>query len=1021
MRKKWLLLPTLFLLASCSNVAERSFVRPYLLADQTIDNVKIGDKYQVEEKTLTYLGESKVVKGQIILPDGTSKSGDSFIIEMPGIYTVKYRAFFGTHEESYCIYYHCHKTSGDFFVSSNKDNPATNGEYSHPRDAGPITGAKLSLDMKTVFTYDKVIDFSSYNSNESFIDFVVDTSDMTHENRLDSGDIETFTVRLTDVEDNNNFVDISVTDSGPTDDEGYGCYLLAGSNSQFKTGYEGGRNGLLHISKYGTNVGMSFRDLPERSEQIARLYFNYSNKELYVSPLINSGVKDIITDLDDKDIYGSSIWEGFKSGKATLSIFANSLRANTGTVIVTKIATQDLSSLDFVDEAAPTIKVDYKGQSSISVPKASVGKPYQIFEAEISDNFDNNLSYDNYVTFDDTGAGKTRDISITNGKFTPDKAGVYTITYTARDHSNNVATKTVDVTAINDAQTITITLDENTITQDIFSKVTLPSTEAVKTKVSGGSGKSTIVRTVYDTNNKPMEIKGDSFVPDTVGAYKVYYQATDYIGNIATALLTVDSIDPGHPVFIEDFALPRVAIKGHKYRLPAYQGAEVINGKTTYLESKVFVNEAELTGDNEFTAGESCNVKYILNGTTGNQQYAKSIDVINVGKPLDLSKYFVGNFDKFVDIDNVTLASSLNNPKAFFASVLPYDNPYVKFAIDRSNIHFQELVIKFSDSTQLNNSLTFHVKFRMDQTYISLGDSAEEIEFPHSEEAGGEAYAIDILNSTRVLKDALHKELLTVKTNDQGEPFTGFTGGIYLDVEMVNNTGTSSLKMLNVSNQPLGKFDLGDDYFDFTTPVIIFNNEFAYEQSYGNNAYIPTVQVFDVLSNVQVTVSARAPDDTFKFTNKDATKSHTFLLDQFGEYLITYKATDAEGNYVSYPRKISVYDYTTPELTITGKLKSSYSLNAPIKIPAYKVSDNLNDYTLDIFVIMPDNQQRLLLIDHNGEVTSYLEKNNMLYNASFKVNSTTFRAEQRGNYTLRYVAYDSDFNRVIKELYFTVK
>ena len=1021
MRKKWLLLPAIFLLASCSNAVERSFVRPYLLADQTIDNVKIGDKYQVEEKTLTYLGESKVVKGQIILPNGTSKSGDSFIIEMPGIYTVKYRAFFGTHEESYCIYYHCHRTSGDFFLSNNKNNPTLSGEYSHQREAGPIKGAKLNLDMKTVFTYDKVIDFSSFNSNESFIDFVVDTSDMTHENRIDSADIETFTIRLTDVEDSNNYVDISITDSGPVDDAGKGCYLLAGSNSQFKTGYEGGRNGLLHISKYGTNVGMSFRDLPERSEQIAHLYFNYSNKELYVSPLINSGVRDILTDLDDKEIYGSSVWEGFKTGKATLSIFANSLRTTSGTLIVSKIGNQDLSPLEFVDEDAPTIKVNYNGQSSIDPPKASVGKPYQIFNADISDNFDNNLSYDTYVTYNDTGAGKTRDISIKNGKFTPDKAGIYTITYTAKDHSNNVGIKTVDVTAISDEQTITITLDETSVATDIFSKVTLPTIDEVKTKVSGGSGKSSITRVIYDTKNKPMEIKGDSFVPDTVGEYKVYYQAIDYIGNIATALLTINANNPGHPVFVKDFALPRVVIKGHKYNLPFYQGAEVIDGQTVYLESKAFVNDAELGVDNQFTAGDTCNIKYTLTGQTGSQQYAQDIKVVNVGKPIDLCKYFTGtDFTTSINYGDVTLSSSLNNPKSLFASVLPYSNPYIKFAIDRSDVHFQELVIKFSDSAKLDNSLTFHVKFRLNQTFISIGDSAEEFEFQCSEEARGEVYAIDLLNATGVLKDTLRNEMLVIKTNDQGEPFAGFTSGVYLDIEMVNNTSSSSIKMLEVSNQPLGKYDI-EPYFDFTTPIIIFNDEFVYEQSYGKNAYIPTVKVFDVLSNVQVTVSARAPDYSYKFNNKDATKSHTFLLDQFGEYLITYKATDAEGNTVSYKRTISVYDNTAPELTITGKLKSSYSLNASIKIPSYKVSDNLNDYTLDIFVIMPDNQQRLLMIDHNGEVTSYLEKNNMLYNSSFKVNSTTFRAEQRGNYTLRYVAYDSDFNKVVKELHFTVK
>ena len=47
------------------------------------------------------------------------------------------------------------------------------------------------------------------------------------------------------------------------------------------------------------------------------------------------------------------------------------------------------------------------------------------------------------------------------------------------------------------------------------------------------------------------------------------------------------------------------------------------------------------------------------------------------------------------------------------------------------------------------------------------------------------------------------------------------------------------------------------------------------------------------------------------------------------------------------------------------------------------MTDNLNDYKLDIFLIMPDNQERLLLTDKNGTVTSYLDENSMIYNPSF--------------------------------------
>ena len=160
---------------------------------------------------------------------------------------------------------------------------------------------------------------------------------------------------------------------------------------------------------------------------------------------------------------------------------------------------------------------------------------------------------------------------------------------------------------------------------------------------------------------------------------------------------------------------------------------------------------------------------------------------------------------------------------------------------------------------------------------------------------------------------------------------------------------------------------------------------------------------------------------TFCIKNVDATVAHTFKLDKFGKYRIEYKYSDSKGNSESYKLSINVYDVVPPQLTVEHSLAEVYGLNAAITIPKYSVSDNLNKYTVDVYLLMPDNQQRLLITDVNGVVTSYLSKDNMYYNSSFKVDDRTFRAEQYGNYTLRFVAYDGDFNKVVEELHFSVK
>ena len=1012
--KKWLIIPALLLLPSCQANEQVYNHAQILFKSEIIEGLKIGDKITVEPKTLTYEEQSKVVNGHIIFPDGSTKVGKSFVIEMPGIYEVNYRAFFGTHEESISLYYHCHRTSGDFFISNNKDNLAQTGEYSHPVKDNPIKGAKLILDTKTTFTYDGEIDFNSFDPNKSFIEFVIDTS------KQGTSDIESFTVRLTDTEDSKNYVDITVTDSGPVDDEGRGSYWLAGSNSQFKTGYEAGAGSRLWVSKYGTNVGMSFRDLPEKGAKLAKLYFDYAEKQLYVSPRINTDLKGLITDLDDKNIYGSTIWEGFKSGKATVSVFANSLLSNSATLVVSKIANIDLSPLDFVDTDAPTIKVNYKGQSTINVPMATVNKPYKIYDAVVNDNYDRHLSYSTYVTYFDETNNVNRDITITDGYFIPKEEGTYTITYTAKDHSNNYAEKTVDVIATNDSQEMTITLDKTSISQELYSVVELPSINEVKTKISGGSGKPTVERFVFDKDGYPLEVEGDSFVPTEIGEYIAVYQATDYIDNEAIATLTINVTDPGKPVFIEEFNLPKILIKGHKYTLPTYLGAEVNNNETVYLNSKVYVNDV-LLEDNSFTAEGACEVKYKLSGETGEEEYLTTIDVVDVGSPINLGSYFHGDFTPEVNKNDITLTASSGNASAVFASILPYDALYLEFALENELVNFDELVFKFSDSSNYNNSLSFHITNNNEKTYISIGEDDTKYEFDGFEEVEGtHSFAIDFNPSDRSLKDIYHKDVAVVKYNDQGNLFTGFNEGIYLEAFMNNITSESSVKMLAISNQALGHKGR-DPYTDFVKPMIILKDDFMTEQSYEANAYLPIAAAYDVLSDVSVTLSVKAPDNTYKLSNVDATSEHTFVLDQFGRYIVTYTATDSANKTATYRRNITVYDFVKPELTINGSLAEVYAINSAITIPTYTVSDNLNNYYVDVYLIMPDNQERLLLEDTNGYVVSYLDKDNMYYNASFKVDDRTFRAEQYGHYTLKFVAYDSDFNKVVKELHFEVK
>ena len=1004
--KNKLLIPSLFIALSISVIGGSKFTYAKVLADSEYRIVETGQVINVESRTLVHDAESKVADSQIIFPDGSSKAGKSFTISMPGVYRVIYSATFGAEVINETIFYKCYRTSANMFISSNEKNQPSTGEYTYNTKTSNIQGAVLTLDSHTTFTYDGVIDFNTFGSNNPFFEFMVDTE------KQGESDLDSFTIRLTDVDDFNNYVDITVKDSGPVDDDGKGCYILAGSNAQFKTGFEWGR---LHTNSYGTNVGSSFRALPvENPAHSAKLYFDYGAKTLYVSPIHGSTNKDIITDLDSPAIYKSSAWEGFTNGKATLSVFANALISSSANVVVPRVANVDLSQMIFEDNTSPRISIDKNGQTG-DIPNAQVGRPYKIFDAIVTDNFDKNLSYDVTVTYRDETNNKNKDVSIINGYFTPTKPGSYVVKYQTRDSFYNSATSTMEIVAVNNIQNMSISLDAQTMSDTVYSSFILPNENDVH--VTGGSGKPYITRQLVDPSNQEIIIEGDEFIPEEAGTYQARYIARDYLGNVATTVLTINVLEATTPKFVGNVLLPRVLVKGHTYTLPEYKGVETVNGKSVFLDSKVYVNGTELA-NRTFVAGDTCSISYKIIGQNGQNEYPATIDVVDSNNSQDQAVYFHGDFDSVTEnMNDVTLASS-HDASAVFATVLPYDNPLVGFVRKPNKSNFNSLIFKFSDSLNPDVSLSFKVRFNNASTYISVGNDPTVYEFVYEMRDEEETYIINFNNSSRTLMDIAYNDIIKVNKDDQGNLFTGFKHGVYLDISMVGVTSSSEVAIKSISNQDFGHNLV---YMDITSPIVIFNKRFVNEQLYGANGYIPSVEVFDVLSDASATVMVKAPDGTFKLRNEDASVDHNFPLDSFGSYIVTYRAEDSSGNFASYPRKIMVFDNVDPVLTVNNNLKESYKLNSAVTIPSYTASDNLGSYTLDIFLMMPNGEERLLILDRSGEVTSYLSADSPIYNSSFKVNSNTFRVEQTGKYTLRYVLYDEAYNRVIQEYSFMVK
>ena len=133
--------------------------------------------------------------------------------------------------------------------------------------------------------------------------------------------------------------------------------------------------------------------------------------------------------------------------------------------------------------------------------------------------------------------------------------------------------------------------------------------------------------------------------------------------------------------------------------------------------------------------------------------------------------------------------------------------------------------------------------------------------------------------------------------------------------------------------------------------------------------------------------------------------------------LITAK--DSCGNKVKVNKVVFVNDNVAPTLTVNALSETEYKVGDTVTVPTYTVTDNMENLRVDVILILPDAQVRLLTSDTNGEIT-YAMTDATLYNSTFRVDNTSFRAEQKGTYTLRYVANDEQYNRAVQEFTFTV-
>lgn len=433
----------------------------------------------------------------------------------------------------------------------------------------------------------------------------------------------------------------------------------------------------------------------------------------------------------------------------------------------------------------------------------------------------------------------------------------------------------------------------------------------------------------------------------------------------------------------DSISLPAALVKGHTYQLQFPELSLTVNGQACQGSFVADGAEAVLV----YTDGAGTAV-----GTY-------TLPVVDTNNSLDHCAYFydaTGTVGVTENKDDIGLSFS-KDAEISFVKALNADEFALQLSEQETN--FETLTLKLTDEKNAAVSLTFEIDMKMKK--VSLNGQSASL---------GDSLRLKYRDFSRILTDYDDQELFACTQDDNGQPFQGFAGGVYLTLGFRNVTGSSTLCINRLNNQALGHKDGSDA--DMAEPVISITSALGSKLNMGDTFEIPTFTAFDVFSDIaKSSVTVEAPDGT--------TYTESFTITQYGRYKVQFVAEDSFGNKGKTNKVVYVNDDIAPTLTVNALAKTAYTLGETVTIPTYTASDNMESYRVDVILILPNAEVRLLTSDNAGEIT-YALTDVTLYNDTFRVDNTSFRPEQKGEYTLRFVANDEQYNRTVQQLTFTV-
>lgn len=950
---------------------------------------KIGDELTIPTISASKNGRNYDCTSILILPDGSAVQKSSIVFEESGNYTIVYKTMAdGEYAEKKVRF----TVINDLYSVYDGKSSATWGL--NPYFEESIPGINLSLKPDDVFTFNQVIDVSKLTKNDYICKFYVTP--------LEKGKPEASNmyIKLTDIYDAENYVLINY--SMRISEMGWSSkyiYANAGANGQDMVGYEWQdatsytthRNSWAGLRSWVSYTGecmapSEVSNYPQLVEELSKfennydyLSMDYENRTLHAKSQNYWRDYSMIVDLDDPSTYGSNCWGGFTTGEVRMSVYFDGYVGASANIFITEIAGFDLTQFNFKDDVAPIIEINYDGYTQDTLPVAFVEKSYKLFEGRAIDNLDENVQLKTKVYYNYYSNARTQ-CYVKDGRFTPKRAGTYTVVYSATDVMGNEALEIVNINCVDSEKTVKLTIDGEGKTLNIGESVQLNGYS-----VSDNNGKYNVfVEAVLKNNNDVRyEIDQDTlmFKPMQLGEYEVRYTVSDYTHTF-TAIdpVTVNKVNT--PILKSYSKFPAYMIKGCTYSFDQataydYSGESMVEINADYyvIEDNGIAKKAE---NNTFTVSASKTVEVLCRAYNQNGGMSESVATIpvvdvNYGDKLQMANYFRGEgFVSSATEQSITYTKSFDGKTEagmeFINRVLINQFMFTTSFPDGCT-NFESFDLYLTDDVDETNVLKVSFQLKNDKKIsFWVNDFTQKV------------YSVGYVGETANLNFYYQKSTnsllinnnLTVKLNETGL-FTGFKGGFAsFKVMFTGVNGKVGCAVSHVCNQP---FNQGVDnikpviYVAEKMPNLVeINQEFTIKQAYAFDLLDSAATLtFKLMSNNGKFVSS--VDGVVLDGTQNLNRDYTVKLSDYGRYALQYISVDCSGNRYDVQNLITVKDSVGPVITLEENYQTQGRVGDTIAVAKMQANDNVDDtVTLRCYVIAPNGT--MITLDLNGSFTA---------------------------------------------------